>query len=340
MIESTETEIRDYTGVTTEQMVVEQLTENTGRGLCDSGDAYGRNWQRNQGRKFAEEPSSTVRWDAWRKQDEAGPGKLEPETNVSLYHWMLHNLEFDAEMQVELDEFTQQEDQAGTSWLGVQEEFAEYISKRDEHEASPSVTNTYNDTDECHLNQVLQYVAVFAEGEYAPSHLIVSVHGGCDVRGGYSSPRCYRLKSAEWEYTETMKLNLVYAGDFHWDYSDGCWRYLNDSNCTQVPDLFKLPCLKAEWIESDETLATEVAIALCAQQALALDGTQLDEAIRERHKGDLRLRQKALEDELMQKVCETAQEQYGDCVIVTSAGKAFLCIDDEPLELKASNYYL
>ena len=35
---------------TIEQTIFEMITENTGSHMLDSGGAYGRNWQRNQGK--------------------------------------------------------------------------------------------------------------------------------------------------------------------------------------------------------------------------------------------------------------------------------------------------
>ena len=43
----------------TERKLTAMLQENTGRSMLDSGDAYGRNWQRNQTRDFRKE-SATV----------------------------------------------------------------------------------------------------------------------------------------------------------------------------------------------------------------------------------------------------------------------------------------
>ena len=33
----------------TQKMLARMLTENTGRNILDSGDAYGRHWEKNQG---------------------------------------------------------------------------------------------------------------------------------------------------------------------------------------------------------------------------------------------------------------------------------------------------
>lgn len=252
----TETTFRDYTGVTTEQMVVQQLTENTGRALCDSGDAYGRNWQRNQGKDFSAAPAVTVSWDAFRARDEEHlPGQLMLCGTVDLYHWMTRNLEFDAELQAQLDEFAAREENEDSSWLQIQEEFADYLHDRDGHEAEPRVINTYNDPDNVDLSQVLQYVELYTEDRHEPSHLIVSVHGGCDVRGGYTSPVVYRLRYEYWEALDTARVSCVYTSDFSWDFSaggscNGC------SDGAPVEDIFDLPAFALDWIADREIEST------------------------------------------------------------------------------------
>jgi hypothetical protein len=37
---------------TTEQVLIGVLKGNTGRAICDSGDVYGKHWERNQNRDF------------------------------------------------------------------------------------------------------------------------------------------------------------------------------------------------------------------------------------------------------------------------------------------------
>jgi len=44
----------------TAQKLAEMLQENTGRSILDSGDYYGRHWQRNQGRDFESEPEGKL----------------------------------------------------------------------------------------------------------------------------------------------------------------------------------------------------------------------------------------------------------------------------------------
>jgi hypothetical protein len=54
-------------------------------------------------------------------------------------------------------------------------------------EGEPMTINTYND--ECSLSQTLQFIYAEVDGE---EFVLLQVHGGCDVRGGYTAPKVFR----------------------------------------------------------------------------------------------------------------------------------------------------
>lgn len=212
----------------TEEVIVEMLTENTGRALCDSGGAYGRNWERNQGDKFANDKPISVEFGCY-------DGSLEVMCTVSLYHWMLHNLEFDAEMQARLDAYTD-EQPSNTSWFQIAEEFAEQEQARANDENCetnrdfPRCINTYNDPDHWDLSQVLQFHSLCLDDYHETTHLIVQVHGGCDVRGGYTAPKCFRLSRDGYEWIESAHVSDVFAGRWYWGYNYFAKGHLNCSS--------------------------------------------------------------------------------------------------------------
>lgn len=336
------TTLRDYTGVTTEQMVIEQLTENTGRAICDSGDAYGRNWQRNQGRNFAAEPKVVDEWSVWRRQDSEGPGELELLGSVSLYHWMVECLTFNRELQEQFDEFAAREENEDSNWLQLQEEFAEYIAERDGHEAPPRTVNTYNNSDTCDLTQVLQFVMLFEEGEYAPTKLIVSVHGGCDVRGGYSSPRVYDLAKEDWEWDAGMSINYLSCGDAYWDLAGD--KSVNDRSAdAPCPDPFALPAFRLEWVEGPKVNDIESAIARCRQARKDLPDN--DKSTHAAWDLQLQARIKELDAELLVAAVERLAEDYEQFIVVHER-RAYLYDEGiwdsenpEGSELKGGNLY-
>lgn len=200
---------------TTEEVVIGMLTENTGRHLLDSGGAYGRNWERNQGLDFEAEPACSYSFSVY-------DGKLSVDASISLYHWMLHNLEYDPEMQARLDLYA--EEHPNDSAYELTEGFADEEQQRLNDEwgtdarGFPNTINTYNDPDSWGLSQVLQFAAVAAEGSYDATHLIVQVHGGCDVRGGYTMPKCFRIRTSDYEWLDSARTSTVFAGDWWWEY--------------------------------------------------------------------------------------------------------------------------
>lgn len=340
----TETTFRDYTGVTTEQMVVQQLTENTGRALCDSGDAYGRNWQRNQGQDLSAAPAVTVSWDAFRARDEEHlPGQLMLCGTVDLYHWMTRNLEFDAELQAQLDEFAAREENEDSNWLQLQEEFADYLHDREGHEAKPRVINTYNDPDNVDLSQVLQYVELYTEDRHEPSHLIVSVHGGCDVRGGYTSPVVYRLRHEYYEALDAARVSCAYTSDFSWDFSAGG----SCNGCSEgapVEDVFALPAFTLDWIADSEIDRTIETCRRHIQDAEYICGLSAEAQARLVQKMEDRIAE--LEKERFEAAVQHLVSNYEASVLVDK-GRAWLidetCWEAEyvkgEMELKGGNWY-
>lgn len=338
-MQETEAETRDYTGVTTKQVIVEMLKENTGGHLLDSGGAYGRNWERNQSRDFAKEPACSAYWSTWRSTPESHTGSISCQATVSLYHWMMKNLEFDPDMQAELDAFAMNETMEGESWLTVQEAFAEALDERDGHDERPFTANTYNDSDNVDLSQVIQYVAVYTDGAYEPTHLIVSVHGGCDVRGGYTAPKCFKVSE---DYTYSMQVDTVCAGQDYWTY-ESCLSYLRDASVSPTSDvanILSLPAYDLDWLDDESDLPAEVkdirsTLAKCDEQIEALAGTILDKGAQAAHELSMRARKEGLQEELLASVSEYLAGRFGPTLLVHD-GKAWLVEegkDPEPLSV-------
>ncbi|MDV6975318.1 hypothetical protein [Mycobacterium intracellulare] len=170
----------------TQQVLLEMWTENTGRHMLDSGGAYGRNWERNQGLTVADmlaSPEVTL---------DARYGYVD--ITVSAFHWLDSFLEYDPEMQARFEEFATSGDMTDEPWLECAERFAEdrYDSCNDPYGGVRSY-NTYNG--ESWLDSTLQYVtftAPDADGWDTP-YVLLQYHGGCDVRGGYTKPRAFKV---------------------------------------------------------------------------------------------------------------------------------------------------
>ena len=201
----------------TRQILSEMLTENTGRHMLDSGGAYGRNWERNQERDFEAEPPTILKfepdWEGW-------------EVTHNVYHWLADRLEYAEELDKDFQTFAHDGDRAEESWPENLEEYTELQEWKTLYG-----DNSYNG--ECLLSQTIQY-SVY-ETEESEIICALQIHGGCDIRGGYTDPRMFYVMEDEYdmcryangniwaeipEDTETHAPNWYSDDGYHW-YEDG-----------------------------------------------------------------------------------------------------------------------
>tara|TARA_R110000850_G_scaffold79930_9_gene171956 strand:+ start:1756 stop:2376 length:621 start_codon:yes stop_codon:yes gene_type:complete len=170
----------------TQKLVYAMLTENTGTHMCDSGGANGRMWQRNQAKTiedFDDELEATIE-----KHENTFEGEkyTEYERTVSVFHY-LSELESDHLCDKFNELNTNCKDWDGDFAWGVSQkgaDFLELIGMESKHEF-----NTYNgDSD---LSQVLQGSWLDMDGE---PYLLLQIHGGADVRGGYTDAKLFKVE--------------------------------------------------------------------------------------------------------------------------------------------------
>jgi hypothetical protein len=190
-----------------EEVIKAQLVEDTGRHLLDSGSAYGRNWEENQDNPLWDDAAYTVN-ESW--------------VTHNVYDYMTRRLGRDRScvvLEAALYAYAYSEDRKRDAWLTCMEGFADAIlaekipraglrSMGLSDEAAEELLglqaqlsadsvhgsrsggmthNTYNG--EFHtLSQVLQGTNI--GGPYS-EYVLMQVHGGCDIRGGYTAPRVY-----------------------------------------------------------------------------------------------------------------------------------------------------
>ena len=165
----------------TERIIHEMLIENTGAHPLDSGGIYGRHWERNRAiRDFRETPEVYVSED----------GVL-----INVFHYLTCYLERDElseELEKQLYEFAEEPENRDLSWFYVMEGFADQLEDLGWIVHPPF--NTYNSDN--FLSQVLQGIVVETPDreEY---YIILQIHNGCDVRGGYTKPRIFKLLEHE-----------------------------------------------------------------------------------------------------------------------------------------------
>jgi hypothetical protein len=207
----------DYTPV--ERAIAEMLTENTGAHILDSGGIYGRHWEENRRigdfRKLP--PTRVTVWD---------DGMVE--ICVNIFHYLTAFLdidEFSEKLQREFDEFEKKPEYRDYSWLEVMEEFADYVCEKYGFEAY-GPWNSYNW--ENLLSQVIQGITLKGEDS---NYVILQIHNGCDVRGGYTEPRIFKIVDldhfvmAQSDVWAMCKCGSVYSDDcgYHWyDYNGDC----------------------------------------------------------------------------------------------------------------------
>jgi hypothetical protein len=156
------------------QEIYKMLTENTGRHMLDSGGAYGRNWERNQVKTQQDfENEKEIEWNGFGY-------------TINLYHWLSEQLKLDSickkfnSINVESDNWDSEE------LYGVSSQAEKYLNTLD-----IDIGNTFNSYNgDSNLSQVIQGTHVKINGE---DYIILQIHGGCDVRGGYTDARLFKV---------------------------------------------------------------------------------------------------------------------------------------------------
>jgi len=161
--------------MTTKELIFSMLIENTGSHFLDSGGAYGRAWERNQGKTiedFEREPEERIVW----------TGDY-LERTVSVFHY-LSQLETDDLC----DDFNSMpcKDWDCEALYGVSETQWNWLNDLGDIKTTQTF-NTYNgDSD---LSQILQGSWLTINDE---QYLLLQIHGGCDARGGYTDAKLFK----------------------------------------------------------------------------------------------------------------------------------------------------
>jgi len=253
---TTHEDIQDVTA----QVLHDLLTENTGTHFLDSGMSCGRHWQRNQGRSFENEKPATLN---------ASWGYLD--ITVNLYHWLKGRLEYNEELDQRFHTFATTGEMKGEHWLACADAFMKVLADEAEEngtafggiygEGEPVIVNTYNHASL--LSQVIQYY--YWEDEDG-EHVLLQVHGGADVRGGYTRPVAFDLNGmSDCAMFEDCRATVVCSDTanrpeqlridggsdggpcgVYWDLDGGYWTgYDNDGgNLNEHEDLGKVDIVK------------------------------------------------------------------------------------------------
>lgn len=206
--------------MSTSNLIEQMMVENTGKALCDSGDVYGRNYERNQQNGINKSEISAI--DFYLDEENKS---IELDQTVNIYNFLTKHLErtFTAENIEEiLYKVCEEQNISVFSIWEIQDLFKGdflggyvYDNYYDEntddytddfylgeipYELSPSPyfrdfewINTYNGEE--YVSQTLQFMC-FTDG--LNDYVLLQIHGGCDVRGGYTAPRVFEINDIDY----------------------------------------------------------------------------------------------------------------------------------------------
>lgn len=165
----------------TQTRLYEMMTENTGTHFLDSGMSDGRHWQQNQKlteADFLARPKATL--------------DTEYGTYVTLdvFHFLNDRLELTnkaKELQADFEAFIDGDDALSFYDCESMETWAGFANGN-EGDTVPRIANSYNW--ENFLSQTIQYVTFEHEGGH---FVLLQIHGGADVRGGYTRPQVFQM---------------------------------------------------------------------------------------------------------------------------------------------------
>lgn len=179
----------------TERVLAGMMRENTGASILDSGGAYGRAWQRALKEDFGNRERGTLSGRIYSGPYGKRPNvpQLELEVTIDLFSYLAEKLTYDRAMTRQFDNFAKLPENADEHWLGMMREFPEWIAGKKgarlgEH---TGVENSYNH--DCYLSGTIQFAFFELDGE---AYCLLQIHGGCDVRGGYTAPKAFKCDDA------------------------------------------------------------------------------------------------------------------------------------------------
>jgi hypothetical protein len=176
----------------TKDIIIKMLTENTGRHMCDSGGANGRHWQRNQGRDFDSEPSTTSEFSIYRYKEQQP--ELDIQITHNIYHWLTERLDYSERVDEIFHWFCNRKSQVELSWDQNINNFFNFAKPSSICDSSPTSGYTYND------QALLSQDIVFHQFSTDHDLVILQIHNGADARGGFTSPRVFECDESLFDY--------------------------------------------------------------------------------------------------------------------------------------------
>lgn len=211
----------------TQKVLHAMLQENTGSHMLDSGGAYGRAWQqRRKTEDFRKKPQMIL--EVWDQSFTL---------MVDLFHFLDAFLEVNndsEDLQAEFEKWTEESEYSG---LGALDAFAEYLTELGRDEGDSECTehgrtfNTYNFDNM--LDGTIQGTWLTVDGE---DYLALQIHGGCDVRGGYTDPHIFKAYPEHMDYGMTQATARCPHCGTCWDTDDSGYRWEDGEGQVDLSD--------------------------------------------------------------------------------------------------------
>lgn len=185
----------------TKNLLTKQLLQNTGRAMGDSGDAYGRNFERLA--------KSGIDFNEGLRVDENS-------VIIPIATYLLNNLDRNKECEklerLLLSQLKKLDKEATSLSYSNGDELIEILDLIGAENTNGHWYNSYNfDSD---LSQVIQFLRFKLDGT---DYVILETHNGCDVRGGYSDGRVYEITEDYFGYSLQVNCEVQIEEDGDYD---------------------------------------------------------------------------------------------------------------------------
>ena len=225
----------------TKQVIAKMLKENTGRSILDSGDHYGRHYERNQSREFDNESPVSLTF------------KYNIDYTKNIHHFLCEALEYNKGMTNSFYHFESkhsEEFEYDTSW---DKSIAEWLKYKKYH----SICSDYTYNQKNMLSQDFIYNLVSSNDNrhddlYDAEFCILQIHNGCDARGGFTQPKIFDVDiDMLFDYNQGY-ITCENPNNRHVWYTDDSYRWYSDNNYSDKR-LDEYGYMEyQEWIESEE----------------------------------------------------------------------------------------
>lgn len=169
--------------------IAKAFRHNTGKSFLDSGDFYGRHYEKPP----ITDETPLVSIDTW---------KTEVTATIDTARFLAETCVVDSDLQEQFDEWVALEENSDLNWFEAGEQFATEVLGL----TQLARDNTYNGENDLSQNYVWEVYADEDDGDWIYNDdalMVVYAHTGCDVRGGYAYPLFLRCQG---DYSIPMDL--------------------------------------------------------------------------------------------------------------------------------------